>query len=279
MAGSSRRIGTRLYIVVRDPNVASPSWQETTAEAKAALSVVSVDVSDPQRFRITHQLGLKGHSDAPLLLGKRAAFEAAQGTDTSTQSMEALRAQLAVKRLALGAIRPIRFLQHVVTGAEGHLLVSETWLVTATIWTMVTDRMITNTRTGGCLGLGGSQTSVSNTTRLTSFPVQLNFTVVNVLDLRDANGEIKTVSRFRLHGLLPDQTKQHVIKTADGRFVYIGVTMRNQLEITNTTNTGNTTFNPIENAVESALTKVTSRLVNVVCIGGYQRSRQACDVG
>lgn len=233
VVGSSRRFGTRLYVVVRDPN-AAPTWQtnanEGAEDGTSALSVTSVDVSDPQRFRITQQFALKGHSSAPMLIGKHSAFEMAPSTNGTWFDSPALRSQLAAKRFALGEMRPLRFLQFVVTGTEGHLLVSETWLVDATMWTTVTDRVYSNSR-GGCFGVGGSQTSIQEVKRVQPFKVQLNFTVVNVLDLRDASGEIKLAARFRLHGLLPDQTKQHVIKTADGRFAYIGVTMRNQLEI------------------------------------------------
>ncbi|MCB9640508.1 MAG: beta-propeller domain-containing protein [Myxococcales bacterium] len=232
IAGSSRLLEDRLYVVTHDPSVVTSSWSGSPkADTPAAMLVVSVDVRDPQRFRMMQNFALRTNFPAPLLLDDGSAFtDLDSGSVNGSADFSQISDALVAKSYAITDVRPTRFLQFVVTGTKKRLLVTETWLADVRVWTYQTEMIQGVSRSSGCFGVGAAtETRVEK--RLVAFPAQLNFTVVNVLDISDTAGKISLHSRFRLHGLLPDQTKQNVLEMADGTLAYIGITMRNQLHL------------------------------------------------
>lgn len=223
--GEARKQGNNIYLLKRTKQLgkgdtinsrmsSSPVQQRSTSDD--VLSILSVDISRPERLSIKEEKRLKDLKPAELLMPYEVLSPNLGRINTKPGT-------LAIRGFADAAVK----IGDVLTMTKERLILTERWTANTTFVTTVETRMIFSRGGRGCLG---ERIQPNESTRLDSvnFDVNLNYSIVNVFDVDPTTGALRLSKRMMLQGDLGDQFKQSVKIGSKGP-VYLGVLRRNAL--------------------------------------------------
>ena len=208
--GLSRKAGDVVYLVTVNQKKTWKAWNDSL-NFKGQVTLAAVNVKNPKRMITVTYYDLLGASGqvAPLAFrGNKDLFP------------------ITVKPKSFHGIR--------MSVGEDRMIVSENWLVegkfesTREVTTRITRRA------------SGETTEDKRTERFT-FTAELNYTLVNIIDISDPNGRLKRTHRFLVQGAITDQFKQTFISKSSSGPLYLGIFRRNAIRATKTNVTSEVT--------------------------------------